>query len=126
MRFTQSSLAGSSSAQEVGVVWDALAGVHGTSVTEPGAKVDGVNGKYLVDPDSVMIVIANLLVKLVPIVVKIEKVAGGGTKEVGKPVKLAWYCWCHRRQFQSTRLLVQFWMMVEYNPQSVITVLTPP
>ena len=110
----------------MGAVHNGLPGVNGTRVTEPGAKVDGVSGKYLVDPDSVIIVIANLLVKLVPIVVKIEKVAGGGTKEVGKPVKLAWYCWCHLRQFQSTALLVQFWMKDVYSPQSVMAVFKPP
>ena len=70
-------------------VADAVAGVKGTNVTEPGATVVGVNGKYLVVPDSMIIVITNLLVKLLPIVVNIENVAGAVAGEVGKPVKLA-------------------------------------
>lgn len=86
---SSATLAGSPSAEEVGDVRDALVGVKGISVTDPGATVVGVNGKYLVVPDSVIIVIANLLVKLVPIVVKIENVAGGVAGEVGKPVKSA-------------------------------------
>ena len=100
-------LAGSPSAEEVEAVVDSDAGVKGTTITEPGATVVGVNGKYLVVPDSVIIVIGNLLVKLVPIVVKIENMDGIG----GKPVKLSSYSWCHLRQFQSNGLLVQFWTM---------------
>ena len=66
-------------------------GVNGTRVTDPGAYVEGVNGRCLVVPDSVISVMTNLLVKFDPIMVKNENVCDGVTREVGKPVKLAWY-----------------------------------
>ena len=75
------------SEEDVSLLFAAL-GVKGTNVTSPGATVIGVNGKYWVVPDSVTMAMTNLLVKLAPIVVKIENVAGGVARGLGKPVKL--------------------------------------